>query len=63
MKKPRQKSSQDLVLAVIDRLNREKADLLEEVRQLRAAVAIYRRVAEQVTANRTASERKSDAAA
>jgi len=51
----------DFVLATIDRLNRERADLLEEVRQLRAAVSIYRRIAEQVTANRLA-ERDVDAA-
>lgn len=62
MRKPRQKPAQDLVLAAIDRLAREKAELMEEVRQLRAAVAIYRRVVEQVTANRAASERNSDAA-
>jgi hypothetical protein len=41
--------SGDLVLATIDRLTREKSELLEEVRQLRAAVAIYQRIAEQVT--------------
>ena len=52
-------SSYEFVLAVVDRLNHEKADLLEEVRQLRAAVSIYRRIAEQVTANRLAAERKS----
>ncbi len=46
------------VLAAMDRLNREKADLLEEVRQLRAAVSIYRRIAEQATADRMASRRK-----
>lgn len=62
MSKPRKKSPQDLVLAAIDRLAHEKAELLEEVRQLRAAVAIYRRIAEQVTANRAAAEPKSDAA-
>jgi hypothetical protein len=45
------------VLATIDRLTREKAELLEEVRQLRAAVAIYRRIAEQVT-GRVADELK-----
>ncbi len=53
MRKPRQphpaKFSQDLVLTTIDRLNREKSELLEEVRQLRAAVEIYRRIAEQVS--------------
>lgn len=51
MRKPRQsnKLSPDLVLTTIDRLNREKSELLEEVRQLRAAVAIYRRIAEQVS--------------
>jgi len=54
-------SSDDFILAAVDRLNREKADLLEEVRQLRAAVSIYRRIAEQVTANQMA-EGKSDAA-
>lgn len=52
MRTPRQlkhpKASSDLVLATIDRLTREKAELLEEVRQLRAAVAIYQRIAEQV---------------
>jgi len=52
MTKPRQpyqpKMSHDLVLATIDRLTREKSELLEEVRQLRAAVAIYQRIAEQV---------------
>ncbi|SPE40698.1 hypothetical protein SBA3_3860006 [Candidatus Sulfopaludibacter sp. SbA3] len=42
------KVSGDLVLATIDRLTREKAELLEEVRQLRAAVAIYQRIAEHV---------------
>jgi hypothetical protein len=50
MRKPRQSTrttgSGDLVLATIDRLNREKSELLEEVRQLRAAVAIYQRLAE-----------------
>jgi hypothetical protein len=59
MRKPRQSSSSieagDLVLATIDRLTREKSELLEEIRQLRAAVAIYRRVAEQV-AERAAVE-------
>jgi len=53
MRKPRRpspsKQSGDLVFATIDRLTREKSELLEEVRQLRAAVAIYRRVVEQVT--------------
>jgi hypothetical protein len=52
MRKPRQtkqpKASSDLVLATIDRLTREKSELLEEVRQLRAAVAIYQRIVEQV---------------
>lgn len=43
------KQSGDLVFATIDRLTREKSELLEEIRQLRAAVAIYRRVVEQVT--------------
>ena len=57
MKKPRLRNtcvnpSQDLVLASLERMSREKAELLEEVRQLRAAVSIYRRIAEQVTANR-----------
>jgi hypothetical protein len=62
MRKPRQNPSRDFVLASIDRLTHEKAELLEEVRQLRAAVAIYCRIAERVTANRAASERNSDAA-
>jgi hypothetical protein len=66
MRKPRQRAegraSYDFVLAAVDRLNREKSELLEEVRQLRAAVSIYRRIAEQVTANRPAAGRKSDAA-
>jgi len=61
MRKPRQSTRterpSDLVLATIDRLTREKAELLEEVRQLRAAVAIYRRIAEQVT-GRVADELK-----
>jgi hypothetical protein len=61
MRKPRQsirtERPSDLVLATIDRLTREKAELLEEVRQLRAAVAIYRRIAEQVT-GRVADELK-----
>ena len=52
MRKPRQsptpRMSGDLVFATIDRLTREKGELLEEVRQLRAAVAIYQRIAEQV---------------
>jgi len=66
MRKPRQTRdpaslSHDLVLATVDRLNREKSELLEEVRQLRAAVAIYRRIAEQAMARRR-SERTSDAA-
>lgn len=67
MRKPHRKisaptnPSHDFVLATVDRLNHEKAELLEEVRQLRAAVSIYRRIAEQVTANQIA-ERKSDAA-
>lgn len=39
--------SGDLVLSTIDRLTREKAELLEEVRQLRAAVSIYRCIAER----------------
>jgi hypothetical protein len=43
----------DLVLATIDRLTREKSELLEEVRQLRAAVAIYQRIAEQVAERAT----------
>ena len=51
MRKPRLSrqplASSDLVLATIDRLTREKSELLEEVRQLRAAVAIYRRIAER----------------
>ena len=50
-----------LVAADLDRLNRERAELLEEIRQLRAAVSIYRRIAEQVTANQLA-ERNKDAA-
>lgn len=42
MRKPHQKTiptavSPEFVLAALERLNREKADLLEEVRQLRAA--------------------------
>jgi hypothetical protein len=61
MRKPRQSTRSerpsDLVLATIDRLTREKAELLEEVRQLRAAVAIYQRIAEQVT-GRVADELK-----
>jgi hypothetical protein len=52
MRKPRPsirpEPNNDLVLATLDRLTREKAELLEEVRQLRAAVAIYQRIAEQV---------------
>lgn len=39
----------DLMLSTIDRLMRERAELLEEIRQLRAAVAIYKRVADRVT--------------
>ena len=50
-----------MVLVTIDRLNHEKAELLEEVRQLRAAVAIYRRIAEHAMA-KGASERRVDAA-
>ena len=50
----------DIVLAALERLNRERAELLEEIRQLRAAVSIYRRIAEQATANYLAA--KSDAA-
>lgn len=61
MRKPRHKPSQDMVLVTIDRLNHEKAELLEEVRQLRAAVAIYRRIAEHAMA-KGASERRVDAA-
>ena len=57
MRKPRYsqtpKPSPDLVLSTIDRLTREKSELLEEVRQLRAAVAIYRRIAEQVSERAT----------
>ena len=53
--------SYEFVLAAVDRLSREKAELLEEVRQLRAAVSIYRRIAEQMTANQMA-DRKTDAA-
>ena len=53
--------SHQFMLSAIDRLNREKAELLEEVRQLRAAVSIYQRIADQVTANRV-GERKTDAA-
>ena len=41
----------EIVQAALDGLSREKAELLEEIRQLRAAVSIYRRIAEQVTAN------------
>jgi hypothetical protein len=48
-----------IVLAALDRLNHEKADLLEEIRQLRAAVSIYRRIAEQATANQLSAARKS----
>lgn len=48
--------SYTFALATIDRLNHEKADLLEEVRQLRAAVSIYRRIAEEITANRMVAE-------
>lgn len=65
MKKPHHKgslahgTSYEFVLATVDRLNREKADLLEEVRQLRAAVAIYQRIAERVTEDRLTAERKS----
>lgn len=65
MRKPHQKTlppgaaSPEFVLAALERLNREKADLLEEVRQLRAAVSIYRRIAEQVTSNQLSGERKS----
>jgi hypothetical protein len=68
MRKPHQKAadapnkSYDFVLAAVDRLNREKAELLEEVRQLRAAVSIYRRIAEQLTANQLAAESETDAA-
>ena len=51
----------ELLFTAIDRLNREKSELLEEVRQLRAAVSIYRRIAEQATANRLAA--KADQAA
>jgi hypothetical protein len=54
---PRSERPSDLVLSTIDRLTREKAELLEEVRQLRAAVAIYQRIAEQVT-GRIAEELK-----
>lgn len=46
--------------SALDRLIREKAELLEEIRQLRAAVSIYRRIAEQLTANRLSA--KTDAA-
>jgi regulator of protease activity HflC (stomatin/prohibitin superfamily) len=57
MRKPRQSHqpivSGDFVLATIDRLNREKLELLEEVRQLRAAVAIYQRIAEQAAERAT----------
>lgn len=49
------------MLGTIDRLNHEKAELLEEVRQLRAAVAIYRRIAEHAMAM-GASERTKNAA-
>lgn len=52
MRKPRQSKRPEvaggLVLSTIDRLTREKSELLEEVRQLRAAIAIYKRIAEQV---------------
>jgi hypothetical protein len=62
MRKPRQsnrsKVSGHLVLATIDRLTREKAELLEEVRQLRAAVAIYQRIAEQVSERATVDLRR-----
>jgi hypothetical protein len=67
MRKPRQKRSgeqtpsHDFVLATLERLNHEKAELLEEVRQLRAAVSIYRRIAEHVTANQLTTQ-KIDAA-
>lgn len=61
MRKPRHKASQDVMLGTIDRLNHEKAELLEEVRQLRAAVAIYRRIAEHAMAM-GASERTKNAA-
>ena len=61
MRKPRlskeRNASSDLVLATIDRLTREKAELLEEVRQLRAAVTIYQRIAEQMS-GRAAQELK-----
>ncbi|HEV2446656.1 MAG TPA: hypothetical protein VGS58_12060 [Candidatus Sulfopaludibacter sp.] len=50
----------DLLFAVVERLIREKSELLEEVLQLRAAVSIYRRIAEQTTAARLAP--KADAA-
>jgi hypothetical protein len=52
MRRPRQgapRASNDLVLGTIDRLMREKAELMEEVRQLRAAVRIYQRLAEQAS--------------
>lgn len=65
MRTPHRKNggpSYDLILATVDRLNHEKADLMEEVRQLRAAVSIYRRIAEQLTSGREACERKSNAA-
>lgn len=68
MRKPHVRATQpghdspDLLLATIDRLNRERAELLEEVRQLRAAVAIYRRIAEQAMATVSAEQRTIDAA-
>jgi hypothetical protein len=53
--------AQDFTLDLLDPAHRE-AELLEEIRQLRAAVAIYRRIAEQAMANGFAAEQRKDAA-
>jgi len=53
--------STDFALNILDPAQ-EKAELLEEIRQLRAAVAIYRRIAEQAMANGFAAEHRTDAA-
>jgi hypothetical protein len=48
--------STEFTLDILDHAH-EKAELLEEIRQLRAAVAIYRRIAEQAMANGFAGQR------
>ncbi len=54
--------SHEFLLSTVDRLSQEKSELLEEVRQLRAAVSVYRRIAEQVTAMHLLPGRKAGAA-